>query len=438
MEEMEKDLLETAKEYLIPVPSDPPFIMRGEGVMVEDVNGKKYLDFVAGPGVLPLGHCHPEIVEVARKQFAILTQCPGNLLNIQTLSLAKKLAQIAPGDLKMSFFCNSGAEAVDVAVKLAKKHAARQGKTGSGIVALEHSFHGRLALSLSLTGMTGRKKGLSAYASFPGVHHIMGPYCYRCPLSYPACDLYCAQCLENFFVTQIPADGIAAFICEPLLGVGGVIVPPKEYLLRIKEICKKHSILLIFDEIFTGFGRTGKMFASEHSGVVPDIKAIGKAVGGGLPLAAIIATEALGKAFEPGDHYTTFGSNNVMGLTTGLKGIEILEREKLVDNAAKVGEYFLLELKKLQEENECIGDVRGKGLFIGIEIVADRKSKKPDADLTKKIKNGLQERGILTSITGNYSCVLRMTPPLTINKFHVDQFIQALRETLKGFKKLMA
>ncbi len=431
MEKTEKAVLEAAGEYLIPVPLRLPVIVKGEGVMVEDINGKKYLDFATGPGVLPVGHCHPEIVEVARKQFGVLNQCPGNALNIQVVELAKKLAQIAPKGLKRTFFCNSGAEAVDAAVKLAKKHAAKEGRVAMGIVALEHGFHGRLSLSLSLTGMTSRKKGFSAYASVPGVHHIMAPYCYRCPLTYPSCDLYCAQSLERFFHTQVPADGVAAFICEPLMGVGGVIVPQREYLPRIKEICKRYGVLLIFDEIFAGFGRTGKMFSSEHSGVVPDIMTIAKAVGGGLPLGGIVATDEVGKAFDADDHYTTFGPNNVMAPSTGLKTIEIIERENLVENAAKMGDYTLKELRKLQEEYEFIGDVRGQGLFIGIEIVKDKK-KTPDSELAKKLKQGLQEKGVLTSITGNYACVVRLTPPLTIKQSHVDQVVEALRGTIKS------
>lgn len=426
------ELLNDVKEYLLPLPSDPPFIVKGEEVSVEDTEGKKYLDFMCGPGVLNVGHCHPEIVEVAQKQVATITQCPGNLLNFQTVELAKKLAQIAPGDLKMSFFCNSGAEAVEGAVKLAKKHSASNGKTGLGIVALEHSFHGRLALTLSLTGMTGRKKGLSAYASVPGVHHIMAPYCYRCPLNYPSCDLYCAQCLENFFLTHVPADGMAAFICEPIMGVAGAIIPPKEYLPKIREICTKHGVLLIFDEIFAGFGRTGKMFAGEHLGVKPDIMTMAKGIGGGLPLGGVIVTTEVGSAMEAGDHYTTYGWNNVVSLATGLKGIEIIEKENLVDNAAEVGQYFLQELKKLQEENPFIGDVRGLGLFLGVEIVRDRKGKEPDADLAKKIKEGMKERGILVGVTGNYSCVLRITPPLIITNDHVDQFMVVIRETINS------
>jgi 4-aminobutyrate aminotransferase-like enzyme len=432
MKSNENDLMERANEYLIPVPSNPPFIVRGDGVTVEDIDGRNYLDFTAGPGVLSVGHCHPEIVEVARTQIGTLTQCPGNVLNVQYIDLAIKLAQITPGNLKRSFFCNSGAEAVDGAVKLAKRYAVKNCKAALGVVALEHGFHGRLALPLSLTGMTNRKKGLSTYCSFPGVHHIMAPYCYRCPLSYPSCEIFCAAALENLFKTQTPADDIAAFICEPVMGVGGVIVPPKEYLPRIEEICRKNGVLLIFDEIFSGFGRTGKMFASEHFGVTPDIMTVGKAVGGGLPLGGLIATEEVGNAFDPGDHYTTYGPNNVMALATGLKGIEILERENLADHAARVGEYFLSKLLEIQAQNEFIGDVRGKGLFIGVEIVTDKTSKKPGPALSKTIKDGLKEKGILASVTGVNLCVLRMTPPLTINNGHVDHFVTALEETLRS------
>ncbi len=167
--------------------------------------------------------------------------------------------------------------------------------------------------------MTGRKKGLSAFACVPGIHHIMAPNCYRCPLQYPSCDLYCATSLESFFLTHIPADGVAALICEPIMGVAGAIIPQKEYLPLIREICDKHGILLIFDEFFAGFGRTGKMFASEHFGVVPDIMTMAKGIGGGLPLGVVITTPKVGGVIEAGDHYTTYGWNNVVSLATGLR-----------------------------------------------------------------------------------------------------------------------
>ncbi len=430
MNENTEELLKNVDEYLLPLPSYPPFIVKGEGLTVTDNEGITYLDFMSGPGVLNTGHCHPEVTRAVQEQVAVLTQCPGNTHNLQSLEMAKKLSEITPGDLKMSFFCNSGAEAVEGAVKVAKKHAASNGKIGMGVVALEHSFHGRLGFSLSLTGMTGRKKSLSNFVH-PGSYHIMAPYCYRCPMTYPACDLYCAQRLENFFLTHLPADGIAAFICEPLMGVAGAIVPPEGYHQRIREICDKYGVLLIFDEVFAGFGRTGKMFAGEHFGVVPDIMTMAKGLGAGFPMGGVITTPRVGAAIEVGDNYTTYGWNNVVGLTAGLKGIEVIQKENLVGNAETVGAYFLDQLKETAEILPFLGETRGLGLFIGVEVVTDKKSKTPDADLAKKIKAGLKGRGFLVGVTGNYSCVMRITPPLTVTKDQVNQFMAAWKETLE-------
>lgn len=429
MEMSTEALLNEVEEYLLPLPSYPPFIVKGQGMEVEDHEGKTYLDFMSGPGVLNTGHCHPDVVETVQRQVAMLTQCPGNTHNIESIRLAKKLAEITPGDLGKVFFCNSGAEAVEGAVKVAKKYASCNGKLGLGTVALEHSFHGRLSFSLSLTGMTGRKKGLSNFVH-PGSYHIMAPYCYRCKLEYPACDLYCAQRLEDFFLTHLPADGVAAFICEPMLGVAGAIVPPDGYHRRIREICDQHGVLLIFDEVFTGFGRTGRMYASEHFGVTPDIMTMAKGIGAGFPLGGVITTPKVGAAIEVGDNYTTYGWNNVVGLSAGLKGIEVIEKEHLVKNAETVGAYFLDKLKESVETYPFFGEARGLGLFLGIEVVKDKTGKAPDPDLAKKIKNGLKAREHLVGVTGNYSCVMRITPPLIVTKEHVDRFIRDWKETL--------
>ena len=429
MEMSTEAMLKEVDEYLLPLPSYPPFIVKGRGMEVEDQEGKIYLDFMSGPGVLNTGHCHPDVVEAIQRQVGMLTQCPGNTHNIESIRLAKKLAQITPGDLKQVFFCNSGAEAVEGAVKIAKKYSSCNGKLGLGTVALEHSFHGRLSFSLSLTGMTGRKKGLSNFVH-PGSYHIMAPYCYRCKLEYPACDLYCAQRLEEFFLTHLPADGVAAFICEPILGVAGAIIPPDGYHHRIRDICDKHGVLLIFDEVFAGFGRTGRMFASEHFGVAPDIMIMAKGIGAGFPLGGVITTPKVGAAIEVGDNYTTYGWNNVVGLTAGLKGIEVIEKENLVKNAETVGDYFLEKLKESVETYPFLGEARGLGLFLGIEVVKDKTSKAPDPDLAKKIKNGLKSRSHLVGVTGNYSCVMRITPPLIVTREHVDRFIHDWKETL--------
>jgi 4-aminobutyrate aminotransferase-like enzyme len=425
-------LLKEVEEYLLPLPSYPPFIIKGQGMEVEDQEGKTYLDFMSGPGVVNTGHCHPEIVEAVTRQIATLTQTPGNTHNLESIRLAKKLAEISPGDLKKVFFCNSGAEAVEGAVKIAKKYASCNGKLGIGTVALAHSFHGRLSFSLSLTGMTGRKKGLSNFVH-PGSYHIMAPYCYRCILKYPSCNLYCAQCLEDFFLTHLPADGVAAFICEPLLGVAGAIVPPDGWHRRIRDICDQHGVLLIFDEVFAGFGRTGRMFAHEHFDVTPDIMTMAKGIGAGFPLGGVITTPKVGTAIEVGDNYTTYGWNNVVGLAAGLKGIEVIEKENLVQNAETVGAYFLERLKDTVEIYPFLGEARGLGLFLGVEVVKDKTSKTPDAELAKKIRTGLMERGHLVGVTGNFSCVIRITPPLIVNINHVDQFIQSWKETLDTF-----
>ena len=249
----------------------------------------------------------------------------------------------------------------------------------------------------------------------------------------PACDIYCAQSLENFFLTRLPADGVAAFICEPLLGVAGAIVPPDGYHRRIREICDQHDVLLIFDEVFAGFGRTGRMFASEYFGVVPDIMTMAKGIGAGFPLGGVITTPKVGAAIEVGDNYTTYGWNNVVGLTAGLKGIEVIENENLIQNAATIGTYFLDNLRETVETYPFLGEARGLGLFIGVEVVKDKTSKTPDSDLAKKIRAGLMERGHLVGVTGNYSCVMRITPPLIITKNHVDQFMVSWKETLDTF-----
>lgn len=433
MEMSTEALLKEVEEYLLPLPSYPPFIVKGRGIEVQDHEGNTYLDLMSGPGVLNVGHCHPEVVAEVRRQIGLLTQCPGNTHNLESIRLAKKLAEITPGDLKQVFFCNSGAEAVEGAVKIAKKYSSCNGKLGLATVALEHSFHGRLSFSLSLTGMTGRKKGLSNFIH-PGSYHIMSPYCYRCRLEYPACDLYCAQCLEQFFLTHIPADGVAAFICEPMMGVAGAIVPPEGYHRRIRQICDRHGVLLIFDEVFAGFGRTGRMFAGEHFGVTPDIMTMAKGIGAGFPLGGVIATPRVGAAIEVGDNYTTYGWNNVVGLAAGLVGIEVIEKENLVKNAETIGAYFLDELKESVETYPFLGEARGLGLFLGIEVVRDKTSKAPDPDRAKQIKEGLKARGHLAGVTGNYSCVIRITPPLIVTKADVDKFIHGWKETLDAFK----
>lgn len=425
-----QDVIQTAKSHLILSPRQDLVIVSGNGVMVQDMNGREYIDCNAGPGVLAIGHCHPKVVAAAKAQVESMTQTPGMCYSIHMMQLAEKLARLAPGNLVRSFFCNSGAEAIEGAVKLIKKYAYKNRNVGMGIVALEHAFHGRLSLPLTLCGSTIGKKGLSTYAIFPGVVHVPAPYCYRCPFAYPACDLRCAEALKEVIELRGPGD-VCAFVCEPILGVAGVIIPPEGYLPRVMEICREHGISVIFDEVFTGFGRTGKMFACEHWDCAPDVMAVGKVLGGGLPLAAFVATDDVGSAFDPGDHYTTFGANNVLALTTGLKTIEVLEEERLIERSREVGTYLLDALFELMKKSRIVGDIRGKGLFIALEIVSDRQSKHPAPNFAESITNGLREQGVLAGTVGTYRNVIRLSPPLTIGKEEIASVLKAFRSALR-------
>ncbi len=424
-----QDIIETADKHLILSPTQKLVIVSGNGVVVQDLDGKQYIDCNAGPGVLALGHSHPKVVAAAKAQLECMTQTPGMCYNIQMVELAAQVARMTPGNLSRVFFCNSGAEAVEGAVKLIKKHAYENNKVGMGIVALEHAFHGRLSLPLTLCGSTIGKKGLSTYAIFPGVVHVPAPYCYRCGLVYPECGLRCAEALIDVIELRGPGD-VCAFICEPILGVAGVIVPPAGYLPRVMAICREYGIKVIFDEVFTGFGRTGKMFACQHWDCVPDVMAIGKALGGGLPLAAFVAGDEIGRAFQAGDHYTTFGANNVLGMTMGLKAIEVLEEDGLVERSRAAGDYLLDGLSELTGRSEVVGEVRGKGLFIAVEMVLDKQSKRPSPEFARAMTEELREQGVLVGTVGSYRNVVRLSPPLTISDEQVDTVLKAFHRAL--------
>jgi 4-aminobutyrate aminotransferase-like enzyme len=417
--------------YLVPHSLDQPVVVKGEGATVEDDRGRRYLDLEAGPGVVSVGHCHPKIVDAVRTQVGKLTQSPGRRHSLLTLRLAERLARLTKGRLKRTFFANSGAEANDGAVKIALKHAVAKGKRGFGILSLKHSFHGRLALPVALTGMAERKKGFGPYGTFPGVVHVATPYCYRCPLglSYPSCGVQCADSIEEDLKTSVPGEA-AVMVAEPILGVGGVIVPPPEYWSKVQDICRRHDIALVHDEVFTGFGRTGKFFAYEHYGTKPDVVTFAKAVGGGVPLGGFLATEDVGTAFDKNDHFSTFGGNNQIGIAACHAVLDILHAERLPENAEKVGSHFLEGLRNLAQRYEVIGDVRGRGLMIGIELVRDRETKAPAPDLAQRLKQELQERNVLVTISGVYGCVVRITPPLVINQAQVEAALEAIESSL--------
>jgi 4-aminobutyrate aminotransferase / (S)-3-amino-2-methylpropionate transaminase / 5-aminovalerate transaminase len=411
-------------DFLVNVGMSGPVIVEGRGAEVRDEEQRSYLDLEAGPGVVSVGHCHPRVVEAIREQAGKLTQGPGRYYTAEPIRLAKRLSALTGGRLRRSIFVNSGAEAAEVAIKLGLKYAISKGKQGLGILALEHGFHGRLSLPLALTGMGQRKRGMGPFATFPGVVHVPAPYCYRCPLGleYPSCGIKCAEVVQDRLQTSVPGEA-AILIAEPILGVGGIIVPPREYWPRVDEICKANEITLIHDEVFTGFGRTGLLFGHEHWSTRPDMITFAKAIGGGIPFGGVLATEEIGTAFEAGDHFTTFGPNNQIGSHVANTVLDIVKDESLSERASTLGEQFIGGLRDLALEHECIGDVRGLGLMIGVEIVKNRETKTPDPDRCQAIRSSMLGQGVLVGVTGVYGTVLRITPPLVIDS---DQIARAL------------
>jgi 4-aminobutyrate aminotransferase / (S)-3-amino-2-methylpropionate transaminase / 5-aminovalerate transaminase len=413
--------------YMVPSPKAFPVIVKGKGAVIEDIEGHKYFDFEGGPGVVSVGHCHPSVVEAVRNQSEILLQGPGKYLNPLAPRLAKRISQLTEGRQTRAFFMNSGSEANDGAIKLALKHAVQQGKEGLGIVAFEHAFHGRGALTLALTGVPAMKRGMGPYGSFPGVIHITPPYVYRCPYGSTTPEEAgnrAVQAFRDALRWRAPGE-IAVMIAEPILGLSGVIVPPDNYWPQIAEICAENGITLIMDEVFVGFARTGRIFAHQHWNINPSIVTFAKAIGGGLPLGGFIAKEDVALSFGPGDHNTTFGSNNMLGLAAGHAVLDIIEEHKLADRAEKSGNKMMDHFRRLESKHQFIGDVRGLGLVIGIEIVSDKNTKAPASDLAKSIQTKLRENGILAGVSGVFGNVLRLSPVLTMTDDEIDQSLDA-------------
>jgi len=407
---------------------EPIVVAEGRGAIVKDVEGREYLDCFAGIAVVNAGHCPSKIVEAVKSQAEKLMHCCSYVYhNPPAADLAAKLAEIT--GLQKTFLGNSGAEAVECALKLARKFTKRH-----ELIALECSFHGRTIGTLSVTGQAGRRRyDMGPYLS--GISFAPASYCYRCPFEkeYPGCDLLCARRLEDI-INYHTSDNVAAFIAEPLLGEGGILVPPDEYFKVVKEILEARGILLIVDEVQTGFGRTGKMFAMEHYGVKPDIMALGKGIAGGMPLSACVARADVGNAFELGDHLSTFGGNPV-SCAAALANIEIFEEERLSEQAAEKGKYLIKRLEEMKERHRLIGDVRGKGLMIGIELVLDRETKAPAVKETSRVREEARKRGILVGSGGVKRCTIRFQPPLVISHEQLDRALTVVEEAILGIER---
>lgn len=443
-----RQLIETDERYTSPSYTRvyPLAVERGYGAVIEDVDGNRFLDFTAGIAVCATGHCHPRVVAAIQQQAARLLHMSGtDFYYGPQCELARKLAQIAPGPgAKRVFFTNSGAESVEAAFKLARYHTRRQ-----HMIAFYGAFHGRTMGALSLTGSkVVQRQGFAPL--IPLVSHIDYPYCYRCEhaptcgpgeASWPSsdgsaaaadpssCEACCRQSLaqlENLFARTVPPQEVAAIIVEPIQGEGGYIVPPPSFHRELRQLCDRHGILLIADEVQTGMGRTGRMFAMEHWGVVPDILCLAKGIASGMPLGAMIARADI-MDWGPGSHASTFGGNPVSCMAA-LETIALLE-EGLIDHARVVGAYLQRRLAELAGRHRLIGQVRGLGLMIGLELVRDRQTREPAPRERDEVIQACFRRGLL--LLGCGTSTLRLCPPLVVTAEQCDTAVAILDEVLR-------
>ena len=398
---------------------------KGEGLWIHDPDGNTFLDFTSGIAVCATGHCHPRVVNAIKEQANKLLHMSGtDFYYTSQITLAEKLAQLAPGDGDNKvFFGNSGAEAVEAAFKLARWYTKRELN-----IAFFGAFHGRTMGALSLTASKAiQKKHYNPL--IPGITHIPYAYCYRCPynMSYPECGIECVRWVEDtLFRTTMPAEEVAAIFVEPIQGEGGYIVPPPEFHREFHKLAKKYGILYVADEVQSGMGRTGKMFAMEHFGTVPDIMALAKGIASGLPLGAMVARSDI-MVWEAGSHASTFGGNPI-SCRAALATIELLEAE-LMENAKIRGEYLMTRLRELQKSIECIGDVRGKGLMVGVELVKDRVTKERATDWRNEVIQKAFQKGLL--LLGCGENTIRFSPALTVTAEEIDTCLSIFGETLR-------
>ncbi|MEO8594125.1 MAG: acetyl ornithine aminotransferase family protein [Candidatus Solibacter sp.] len=403
----------------------PLVARKGEGSIVEDVDGNRFLDLTAGIAVVATGHCHPRIVAAIQEQAARLIHMSGTDFYYEELAaLAEKLGEIAPGEVaRRVSFGNSGAEAVEGAIKLARYATGRD-----KIIAFFGSFHGRTMGALSLTSRKAvQRAGFGPM--LPGVIHAPYPYCYRCPYGQTpdSCAVECVQHIENTLLKTIaPAEETAAIVIEPVQGEGGYVVPPQKFFDELTRVARANGILLVFDEVQSGMGRTGKMWAAEHFGVVPDIFTVAKGIASGLPLGATVARADL-MTWPPGAHASTFGGNPV-ACAAAMVTIELLQ-QGLIDHAAELGAHMMARMRQWPARFPMVGDVRGLGLMLGIEIVRDRAGKQKAPDWRDRIVSMAFERGVLVLGAGDNT--LRLCPPLVITREQCDFALDTLEACLQ-------
>jgi 4-aminobutyrate aminotransferase len=398
----------------------------GSGCIVKDVDGNEFIDFNSGLAVLNVGHCHPKVVSAITEQTKKLIHYSYTDFYYQPIvDLSRELTKITPGTFtKRVFLCNSGAEAIEGAMKMAKWHT-----RNSLFLAYTGAFHGRTLGAVSLTASKPVQRR-HFFPLVPGATHVPYPYCYRCPfhLSYPECHFWCVDFIEEEVLAKyIPAENVAAMFVESIQGEGGYVVPPDDYFTRLRKLLDKHNILMIDDEIQSGIGRTGKWFAMEHFNVVPDAVCVAKAIGSGLPIGALISKDEL-MDWEGGSHATTFGGNPV-ACAAGLAVIDVIRQERLLENATKLGAHLLTRLKEMQSKYPIIGDVRGKGLMVAAEIVKDPDTKQFGNELSQEIMMKCFKRGLAIITSGKST--MRFVPPLVITRELLDAGLDVFEGVVK-------
>lgn len=397
---------------------------RAEGSYIWTTDGKKYLDFTCGIGVTNTGHCHPMVVEAIREQAGKFIHAQANIVVHQPmLGLIEELKKIVPPSIDSFFFSNSGAEAVEGALKLARSVTKRQ-----AVIVFTGSFHGRTSQTMALTTSKTGYKGTSQMLP-SGVYVAPFPYAFRLGMTEEQASQFALGALEELLISQIAPHDVAAILIEPVLGEGGYVVPPTSFLIGLREICDKHGIMLIFDEVQSGFGRTGKWFAAEHFDVVPDIFAAAKGIASGMPLSGVFANKALMEKWPTGSHGGTYGGNPI-AMAAGIATIRAMREEKMLENAAARGVQLQTGLRKFQEDYNAIGDVRGLGLMIGTEFI--NSEGKPDKTSVKAIVNKAEEEGLLLLTCGTYDNTIRWIPPLNVTSQQINDSLAIFGNSLKS------
>jgi 4-aminobutyrate aminotransferase/(S)-3-amino-2-methylpropionate transaminase len=405
----------------------PVVTARAEGVVVEDVDGNRFIDMAGGIGTMNVGHASPAVNEAVRAQLERFTHTCFSVTAYESyVALAERLALLTPGAFpKKTLLVNTGAEAVENAVKIARHATGRP-----GVLVFEDGFHGRTLLALSMTSkVRPYKEGFGPFV--PDVHRVPYAYCYRCPigLDRASCDTACVDAIEDHFRRHVDPRSIAAVVVEPVLGEGGFVVPPPEFLPRLAELCRRHGILLVADEVQTGFGRTGRMFACEHSGLEPDILVTAKSLAGGLPLGAVVGRRELMDSPEVGGLGGTF-AGNPLALAAAHAVLDTFESAGLLARAERIGARMEQRGRQWAGRFPLVGDVRRLGAMVGIELVTDRRTKAPAKDAADALARMACERGVLLLTAGTYGNIIRSLVPLVISDAELDEALDVLERVL--------